>query len=67
VWCVCSDFRRRGIFIGPWESSTNLAKVVTHQVVASQPNHVVGWPGGMVSTALAFLFSCRHVSHDAAG
>jgi hypothetical protein len=24
----------RGVFIGPWGSSTNLTKVVTHQVVA---------------------------------
>jgi hypothetical protein len=31
-WCTCSDFHRRGVFIGPWDSSINLAEVVTHQV-----------------------------------
>jgi hypothetical protein len=33
--CV-STFNGRGVFIGPWESSTDLAEVVTHQVVAGQ-------------------------------
>jgi hypothetical protein len=41
---------RGGVFIGLWESSTDLAKAVTHQVV-------VGWPGGTASSTLAFLFS----------
>jgi hypothetical protein len=40
---VCSDFHQRGVFIGLWGSSTNLAEAVTHQVVASQL-------GGMAST-----------------
>jgi hypothetical protein len=26
VWCVCSDFHRRGVFIRLWGSSTDLAK-----------------------------------------
>jgi hypothetical protein len=49
---VCFDFHRRGGggFIGPWGSSTDLAKAVTHQVVAGQPSHLVGRPGGMAST-----------------
>jgi hypothetical protein len=53
VWCVASDFHRSGVFIGPWGSSTDLAEVVTHQVAASPLPF---------STALAFLFSCRHVT-----
>jgi hypothetical protein len=63
VWCVCSDFHQRGgVFTGSWGSSTDLAEVVTHQVAADWPSHVAGRPGGTSSTALAFLFSCRHVS-----
>jgi hypothetical protein len=50
-----------GVFIELWESSTDLAEAVTQQVVADQPSHVADRPGGMASTALAFLFSCRHV------
>jgi hypothetical protein len=55
VWCVCSDFHRRGVFIGPSGSSSNLAEAVTRHVAA-------GRPGGTASTALSFLLSCRHVS-----
>jgi hypothetical protein len=39
-----------------------LAEAVTHQVAAGRHNHMVGQLGGTTSTALAFLFSCRHVS-----
>jgi hypothetical protein len=53
--CVCFDFHQRVVFIGSWVSSIDLVEVVTHQVVT-------GRLGGMSSTALAFLFSCRHVS-----
>jgi hypothetical protein len=49
--CVCSDFHYRGVFIGSWGSSTDLAEVVTHQVVAGWPSHMAGQPGGMASTA----------------
>jgi hypothetical protein len=38
----------RGVFIGPWRSSTDLAEVVTHQVVAERPSHV---PGRKMSSA----------------
>jgi hypothetical protein len=62
VWCVCSDFHQREVLIEPWGSSTELAKVVTCQVAASQPSHVAGRPGGMASTTLDFPFSCRDVS-----
>jgi hypothetical protein len=51
VWCVYSDFHRRGVFIGPWGTSTDLVEAVTHQVVADPPSHVAGRLGGMASTA----------------
>jgi hypothetical protein len=51
VWCVCSDFHRRGVFIGSWVSSTDLVKAVTHQVVVGRPSHMAGRPIGMASTA----------------
>jgi hypothetical protein len=55
-WCVYYDFHwRGGVFIGSCGSSTDLVEAVTHQVAASRS-------GGMASTALAFLFLCRHVS-----
>jgi hypothetical protein len=28
IWCVSSHFHRRGVFIGPWGSSTDLEKLV---------------------------------------
>jgi hypothetical protein len=40
----------RGVFIGPWGSSTNLTKVVTHQVVARQPSHMAGRPMSLASS-----------------
>jgi hypothetical protein len=43
VVCVLISTGRVGVFIGPWGSSTDLAEVVTHQVVAS-------WPGIEAST-----------------
>jgi hypothetical protein len=43
MWCVSSHFHRGGVFIGPWGSSTDLEKLVWHQLVA-------GWPGGAPST-----------------
>jgi hypothetical protein len=46
---------RGGVFIGLCGSSTDLTEAVTHQVAA-------GRSGGTASTALAFLFLCRHVS-----
>jgi hypothetical protein len=50
IWCVCSHFHHRGVFIGPWGSSTDLEKSVWCRVVADWPNHVVVWPGGAAST-----------------
>jgi hypothetical protein len=47
--CV-STFTGSGVFIGPWESSTNLAEVVTLQVVVDRPSNVVGRPMSSVST-----------------
>jgi hypothetical protein len=35
MYCVSSNFHHRGVFIGPWGSSTNLEKSVWCQVVAS--------------------------------
>jgi hypothetical protein len=58
VWCVCSDFHQWRVFIGPWGSSTDLAKVVTLQVAAGRPIHVSGWPGGTASTT--FLYRLGH-------
>jgi hypothetical protein len=49
--CVSSDFHWRGVFIGSWVSSTDLAEAVTHQVAANRPSHMAGMAGGMVSTA----------------
>jgi hypothetical protein len=45
-----SHFHRRGVFIGPWGSSTDLENLVWYHVVADRPSHVVGRPGGAVST-----------------
>jgi hypothetical protein len=53
---------RGGVFIGLWGSSTDLAEEVTRQVAAYRPRHVAGQLGGTACTALAFLFSCRHMS-----
>jgi hypothetical protein len=51
MWCVCvSTFIGRGVFIGPWGSSTDMAEAVTHQVVAGRPIHVVDWPISSAST-----------------
>jgi hypothetical protein len=36
--------------MGPWGSSTDLEKLVWHQVVADRPSHVAGQPGGVAST-----------------
>jgi hypothetical protein len=47
--CVLISTGGGGGFIGPWRSSTDLAKAVTHQVVAGRPSHLVGRPGGMAS------------------
>jgi hypothetical protein len=59
VWCVCSDFHRRGVFIGLWGSSTDLSGAVPHQVAAD----LAMWPAGWVewlplpsSTFLAIPF-----------
>jgi hypothetical protein len=63
--CVSSHFHRRGVFIGPWGSSTDLEKSVWCQVVAGWPSHVADWleqPPRTFSTALSFYSSCRHVS-----
>jgi hypothetical protein len=60
--CVCSDFHWRRVFIGLWGSSVDLAEAVTRQVAAGRPSHMAGQSGGMSSTTLVFLFSCRHMS-----
>jgi hypothetical protein len=52
---VCVDFHHRGLFMGPWGSSTDLAEAVTCQVVADRPSHVAGWP--MSSASTNFLHS----------
>jgi hypothetical protein len=54
VACV-STFTSRGVFIGQWGRSTDLAEVVTHQMAA-------GRPLSTFSTVIAFPFLCRHVS-----
>jgi hypothetical protein len=51
MWCVCvSTFTSRGVFIGPWGSSTNLAEAVTRQVAVGRPSHMVGQSMSLVST-----------------
>jgi hypothetical protein len=50
MWCVSSHFYHRGVFMGPWGSSTNLEKSVWCQVVAGRPSHVADRPGGADST-----------------
>jgi hypothetical protein len=45
----------RGVFIRLWGSSTDLAEVVTHQMVAGRPSHVAGRP--MSSASTDFLHS----------
>jgi hypothetical protein len=40
--CVCRLSPVGGVFIGPWESSIDLAEAVTHQVVAGRPSHETG-------------------------
>jgi hypothetical protein len=43
--CVCSDFHQRGVFIGLWDSSNDLAKAVTHQVAADRVEQLPPpWP-----------------------
>jgi hypothetical protein len=42
MWWVSSHFHRRGVFIGLWRNSTDLAEAVTRHVAAGQPSHVVG-------------------------
>jgi hypothetical protein len=50
MWCVSSHFHCRGVFIGPWGSSTDLENSVWCQVVAGRPSHMAGRPGGAAST-----------------
>jgi hypothetical protein len=52
---MCSYFHWRGVFIGPWGSSTYLAEAVTHQVAAGWPSLVASQLGGTTST---FLLRC---------
>jgi hypothetical protein len=56
MWCVYSDFHQRGVFIGPWGRSIDLAEAVTRQVVADWPSHVAGQPGEMASTVFLHHF-----------
>jgi hypothetical protein len=42
--CVCQLSLVGGIYGATGGSSTNLAKVVTHQVVTNWPSHVAAWP-----------------------
>jgi hypothetical protein len=53
--CVMT-FSGRGVFIGPWGISTDLAEVVTRQVVASRPSHVAG---RLISSASTDFLHCH--------
>jgi hypothetical protein len=46
--CV-STFIGKRVFIGPWGSSTDLAKVVTRQVAADRSGHMAGRPMSLAS------------------
>jgi hypothetical protein len=48
VWCVNSI--GRGVFIGVPGAITDLIQSVIHQVLAGQPSHVAGRPGGAAIT-----------------
>jgi hypothetical protein len=48
VWCV--KFHRQGVFIGVPGAITDLIKLVTCQVLAGHPSHVVCQPWSIVST-----------------
>jgi hypothetical protein len=37
MWCVCVDFHRSGVFMGPCGSSTDLVEAVTCHVAAGRP------------------------------
>jgi hypothetical protein len=51
MWCVCvSTFTTRGVFIGPWGSSIDLAEAVTHQMAISQPSHMADRQVSLAST-----------------
>jgi hypothetical protein len=49
VVCVLI-FTGRGVFIGPWGSSTDLAEAVSHEVVAGWRSHVAGQLVSLAST-----------------
>jgi hypothetical protein len=58
-------FTVSGVFIGVNGTSTDLQRSVWRQVVASQPSHVAGQPGGAASTDSGFSSSCRRVATNA--
>jgi hypothetical protein len=60
-----STFTVRGVFIGVNGTSTNLERLVWHQVVAGRPSHVAGGLGGATSIDSNFSSSCRHVKNKA--
>jgi hypothetical protein len=60
-----STFTMRGVFIGVNGTSTNMESLVQHQVVAGRRSHMVGQPGGGISTDLGFSSSCRRVATKA--
>jgi hypothetical protein len=69
VVCVFLFPPEGGVFIGPWGSSTNLVEAVSRHVVAGQPSHVAGWPGGTTSTAFIhriglplLMYTCVHLA-----
>jgi hypothetical protein len=58
--CVCVlSFTSRGVFIGPWGSSTDLAEAVTHQVVAGRPSHMANQ---LMSSASTNFLQCHSLS-----
>jgi hypothetical protein len=46
-------------------TSTNVERSVWRQVVAGQPSHMAGWPGGVASTDSGFSSLCRYVATKA--
>jgi hypothetical protein len=59
---VCVDFHQwEGVFIVPWGSSTDLAKVVTHQVAANRSSHMASRPMSLASTDFLHRHSLSHL------
>jgi hypothetical protein len=61
VWCVCTDFHRRG---ASYRAVGELHRLGWGGISPcdGRPSHMAEWPGGMASTTLVVPLSCRHMS-----